>query len=717
MLNCTIDKKSTNLQKKCVYFFFLQLSPNLFSQGIMFRYFVVLLMMGSIHISLYAELIWNRGNSSFLSHYKTYTTEELMIQQEKFQAKEAMEKSNHLHTVWNDTDYKANLIKWAQRSHKSQKTKHPISPLQFTAATINDTLGINPPDTMGTVGPTQYIIALNGRIRSFHKKNGGLPDGGIDIVPEIFFGPPPPPLGNSIFANGSTVMVDARIRFDRDTNRWFIIMIDLDVETTSKIPAGNNNVHLAVSDGPIISLNTVWKFFFFNPSVLAGQASSVYFADFPTIGIDSRSLYISTEVFPGTPFPTTCNAFVINKFDLIHNPSPTVFFFNKQPDGTPLPSFVLQGAEIFETDTPFGFFIGAGANPPLPPVSNKLSFFIVSYDDDNVPSISNEIAIPVDSYSNPLPITQPPGGTEEVIPLNPLDARLCNCHVRNGLLYTSHAIGVDSTGTSNSASRDRTGSRWYQIDITKPLNPIVLQSGTVFDSTPNKTNFWMPSTMTNGLHSLILGCSSSGPFAFANATFLRRFSNDPLNTLSPPFIYTNSTLPFELLETTTPREQSWGDYSNSSLDPNDNMTLWTIQEFADPQFNTIEQPPTDGETNNFGAEVIRIPASPPASIVKVIPSKIPLGKRKITLKIIGERVDGSAFYDPGPTFPNRLQVKIGKLHIHAVRFISPTVIEVDVSTKGIKAGFKKLVITNPDGQSVVGKGFIRVIHSGILSSE
>src|SRR5207237_780455 len=52
------------------------------------------------------------------------------------------------------------------------------SNLNFTGANFNDCSGW-PPDTMGAIGPTQFILALNGRIRSFNKTNG-LADGAIN---------------------------------------------------------------------------------------------------------------------------------------------------------------------------------------------------------------------------------------------------------------------------------------------------------------------------------------------------------------------------------------------------------------------------------------------------------------------------------------------------------------------------------------------------------
>src|SRR5437899_1900398 len=51
----------------------------------------------------------------------------------------------------------------------------PFSPqilgTSFTGATLAD-VGAFPPDCMGAVGPTQFIVAINGRIRSFNKATG-----------------------------------------------------------------------------------------------------------------------------------------------------------------------------------------------------------------------------------------------------------------------------------------------------------------------------------------------------------------------------------------------------------------------------------------------------------------------------------------------------------------------------------------------------------------
>src|SRR5438552_658726 len=53
---------------------------------------------------------------------------------------------------------------------KSVFAPQPLS-TSFTGATFADALAF-PPDAMGAIGPTQYIVDINGRIRTFNKTTG-----------------------------------------------------------------------------------------------------------------------------------------------------------------------------------------------------------------------------------------------------------------------------------------------------------------------------------------------------------------------------------------------------------------------------------------------------------------------------------------------------------------------------------------------------------------
>jgi hypothetical protein len=55
----------------------------------------------------------------------------------------------------------------------------------FTGATLADT-GAFTPDSMGAAGPSQFVVFVNGRIRTFSKTTG-IADGVINADPDVFF--------------------------------------------------------------------------------------------------------------------------------------------------------------------------------------------------------------------------------------------------------------------------------------------------------------------------------------------------------------------------------------------------------------------------------------------------------------------------------------------------------------------------------------------------
>jgi len=68
-------------------------------------------------------------------------------------------------------------------SFKSASQIHTTA-ASWDGATLTDT-GAFPPDSMGTVGPTQFVVFVNGRIRSFTK--AGVADGVLNADPDVFF--------------------------------------------------------------------------------------------------------------------------------------------------------------------------------------------------------------------------------------------------------------------------------------------------------------------------------------------------------------------------------------------------------------------------------------------------------------------------------------------------------------------------------------------------
>jgi hypothetical protein len=83
----------------------------------------------------------------------------------------------------------------------------------FTSATLS-TAGAIPPDNMGSVGPTQYIVAVNSIIISYNKTTG-VADGALNVGMDNF------PL--SITTLGGYT-IDPHIRYYRLSEKWYFII-------------------------------------------------------------------------------------------------------------------------------------------------------------------------------------------------------------------------------------------------------------------------------------------------------------------------------------------------------------------------------------------------------------------------------------------------------------------------------------------------------------
>ena len=173
-----------------------------------------------------------------------------------------------------------------------------VTGTSFIAAQYADS-GSVPPDSMGDIGPTQFLLCINGRIRTFDRS--GNSDGFLDSSTANFF--------DSVRGNGDTA--DPRVRYDRLSGRWFISMLSYDTPT---------RIVLAVSSGPSITTGSSFTFFQFAFSEVGPTPNSDTgsFYDFDTLGVDRHALYIGGNVFdPSGPFYVGSTGFVVNKADLM----------------------------------------------------------------------------------------------------------------------------------------------------------------------------------------------------------------------------------------------------------------------------------------------------------------------------------------------------------------------------------------------------------------
>lgn len=513
-----------------------------------------------------------------------------------------------------------------------------------------------PPDSMGAVGPQQFLLALNGRIRTFTK--AGAQDGVLDTTLELFF-------------EDATCVCDPHVRYDRHSDRWFVVAIDHCVTGTA-----DNQVLIAVSDDDVITA-AGWSFY-----TIPADAGT--FNDFPTLGIDEDALYVGTNVFEeskefeGFFLISDSHGYVVNKPSLLSG-GPVVFtkFANLFDPATFVGLISPQGVDNFDTGTNQGYFIAIdGASPgqlDLRRVSNPGS----------TPGVSARIEISTDDMALPTDVPQPAGGPE----LDALPAVfLSNAIIRDGRLWTSHSIGVDSSGTVPPiAEPDRNGARWYELQNLS-TTPSVAQSGTVFDSAgTNPLSYWMASVMVSGQGHTALGFSRAGTHAtngFASASTAGRLRTDAAGTTRTPTLIQSSTFLYD--PASDPFEpKRWGDYSATSLDPTDDMTMWTVQEYA-------------SATDKWGVRIAELKAPPPTISGGVAPPDTPSASVSIV---------GTGFFEPGDEFPNHLEVEFeasSGVVLNDITSVTPSQVVVGLDTTGVAAGEYDVTVTNPDGQRATG---------------
>jgi hypothetical protein len=321
-----------------------------------------------------------------------------------------------------------------------------VTGTSFIAAQYAES-GSVPPDSIGDIGPTQFLLCINGRIRTFNR--AGNPDGVLDTATANFF--------DSVRGNGDTA--DPRVRYDRMSGRWFISMLSYDTPT---------HVVLAVSSGSNITTAAGFTFFQFAFSEVGPTPNSDTgsFYDFDTLGIDRNALYIGGNVFdPSGPSYVGSTGFVINKANLLAG-NLTVTAFRQMASNSIAGPYSPQGVDNDDPNANEGYFIGRDTS------SNNHLMIRRILDPGGAPTISPNIAVNVPSF------TEPKGGVLALgssFPLQDLDARLFQARMRNGHLITGHNIEVNSAGVADSAG-ERDAVRWYDI-INLTTTPVLAQSG------------------------------------------------------------------------------------------------------------------------------------------------------------------------------------------------------------------------------------------------
>jgi hypothetical protein len=469
-----------------------------------------------------------------------------------------------------------------------------------TLATNNDTPSQNS-EPAGDAGTTQFVYMGKQRLRSFDKTTLA-PDGVLDIDMNRFWEPGSYSLGSS----------DPDVVFDHDSQQWFLFALSLGGNGTASTQT------LAVSDynsqSPgTITVDTVWTYYVFDGAELGGTPSTpspTKTVDYQKLGVDANAVYLGNNLYDQFDFNYESSAItVINKASVLSGGPATYTIFNNltnpgafmeglaQPFG---PSAIqcANNYDIGDNATPFGwladtdgsdFFTG---NPPLPLI------YVYRIDNPGTAPTMTRYDLPISPPSDPYFATHtvPIEGGLKGVSAGFWDFNSV-MHIHSNILWAVGTVSVDQFGNSdpNNPNLDRTGLRWFAIDVSNPV-PVIIDTDTIWD--PAATNprfFWYGAMITteadgNGNAKLMISASAGGKADFWNNviwTFDINVNNRTQGNLvnrssiQGPVTVTQGNTPWNPTQDFLGSNSTYrdGDYHQACLDP-DNVSLWTTGEFA-----------------------------------------------------------------------------------------------------------------------------------------
>ena len=547
-----------------------------------------------------------------------------------------------------------------------------------------------PPDVNGDISSSSQIMTtVNGRLKVYNVPGAtGTPLTTTTGSSSTPLSGPVLNLGiDAFFTNshlGINKITDPHVRFDRLSGRWFIIAAD-------KNHNAQNYLCIAMSNTGTLTSTSVFSLFYLQSTTGSGTPTADWM-DYPTLGVDKYALYVGANIFDKNTHATNKGStlYLINKSSLISGTlSATIWQYGTAAGKsgsngiTGVGMLTPQGVQNDDPAATEGYFIAtdwaAYGSLILKRVTNP----------GGTPSLSADMqfTVPTTAFS----INQPALGTPGKI--NTFDDRLFAAMIsKNKLtgnlsLWTAHNVEVNASGVG-AAGGGRNGSRWYEIGSLN-TTPSLIQSGTIFDSSATSPRgYFMPSMATNGQGHSLLGSSTSSAYRRIQAAYATRYNDDPAGTMQKPDTITTITSNYN----PSSGLQRWGDYSQTVVDPKDNMTLWTFQEYTT-------------NNNQWGLRAVQIIAPPPAQSPVATADSANFCDTAIAISISGSNTDKAGFFDPGddaggPGY-NRLTITCsGGIPVTNTTFISPTQLSCVLHVSEKPAGDYTLTITNPDGQAV-----------------
>jgi hypothetical protein len=408
----------------------------------------------------------------------------------------------------------------------------PTATSSFAALGDNDTS--IPPDTQGAVGPNNLMVTLNTQVR-IQDRSGNE----VSIVSLDSFW--------SSVCSGEAF--DPRLSYDPFGSRWIFAAACNPELTTSSLLVG-----VSQSSDPSGS----WKLY-----ATTVDSTGTDWGDYPSMGFNKDWVVVDLNLFAiSNNHFSTGQIYAFSKADLYAGLSSvglTTFTDSQAFTDTPAATY----DNTLDTEYLVQSWNGNASGNGFLRISSITG------------AVGSEVyTAQVVFVSTPNPWDPSPFNDVDFAPqmssthlIQNGDDRIINVVYRNGYLWAAQNAFLPAGGAT------RTAAQWWQL----APDGTIRQFGRVDDSTG--TMFYAyPSIAVNANDDAVLGYSSFSANQFAGANYSIRLADDPLSTMRSDVVLKAGVATY--YKTFSGTQNRWGDFSNTVVDPTNDLDIWTIQEYA-----------------------------------------------------------------------------------------------------------------------------------------
>lgn len=430
--------------------------------------------------------------------------------------------------------------------YNGNKAASVLPIVNFEGATNAANTGrVTPPDPAGDVGPNHYVQVVNSALQIFTKTGTSL------------YGP----VATSTLWSGFSGNWDghndgdAIVLYDENADRWIISQFAVDCPGTPKTEY--EMVAVSTTGDP---LGTYYRYAF----------QFDYMPDYPKLGVWQDGYYMAINRFntnAGSPFVGVGAVVMERSKMLIGDASAAMVYFKTETLGGSGSAAGSSCWAMMPSDCD-GTFPAAGTPNYFTYIdgSSELRIWALHADWTNTANttFTYVTALPVAAYTEMGSGSVPEQGTLSLDALG--DRLMFRNQYRNFGSYETF-VTCHSVNSGGGVA----GIRWYEY--RKVGSTFSLYQQSTFAPGDGKSR-WMASIAMNASGDIGMAYSVSSSTMYPSIYFTGRKAADPLNQM---------TIPEGLIHTGTVSMTTysrWGDYTATNVDPVDNTTFWTQQEFV-----------------------------------------------------------------------------------------------------------------------------------------